>query len=54
MVRFLFDARLGGPADDDDVIGCVSADERQCICIVCGATNCTHRGCLRNEVEEVA
>lgn len=53
MDRFLFDV-MDDPTEDDNVIGCVSADERQCICIVCGATNCIYRGCLRNETEEVA
>lgn len=52
MDRFLFDVR-DDPSEDDDVIGCVSEDQRNCICIVCGA-NCIYRGCLRNETEEVA
>lgn len=48
--RFIIDQRLDEPDDDDDVIGCVSSDERHCICLVCGKEDCIFRGSMRAEV----
>lgn len=48
--RFLFDQQLEEPDDNDDVIGCVPASQRICICQSCGKDDCMYRGSLRMEV----
>jgi len=47
--RFIFDQQLEESNENDDVIGCVSQDERRCICVVCGK-DCMYRGSMRCEV----